>query len=351
MASKMLHKLAFTLVILLFTAGCTSSQPSAAGKAPSTPSPASPAKLEMTVIATSILPSSSSPVVATTLPTTSASANATTATPASKATSASANATTATPASKATAIPTPKPNHPSSWPVPTPGTTWQIQLSGKLDTSYDVSIYVVDLFATSKNTIQNLRDAGKTVFCAFAAGFYEKWRPDANKFPEFLLGKPYGIEVQRWVNIRDLQDLGPLLEDRLNLAVNKGCQGVLPFGLDGYQQDTGFPLSADDQLKFNRWLAQTAHQRGLSIGLADDVDQVAELVNDYDWGFAESCVSSKACDRWALFIKHNKAVFDVEYELSPEEFCARFKGMGFSFLRKGYDLGGWSLSCKENTSP
>ena len=40
-----------------------------------------------------------------------------------------------------------------------------------------------------------------------------------------------------------------------------------------------FSLTAADQLDYNRFLAEQAHQRGLAIGLKNDLDQVASLVD------------------------------------------------------------------------
>ncbi len=54
---------------------------------------------------------------------------------------------------------------------------------------------------------------------------------------------------------------------RLDLAVTKGCDGVEPDNMDGYANDSGFPLTAEDQLTFNRFIANEAHRRGLAVGL------------------------------------------------------------------------------------
>ena len=54
--------------------------------------------------------------------------------------------------------------------------------------------------------------------------------------------------------------------DRLDLAVDKGCDGVEPDNMDGFTNRTGFRLSEDDQLGYNRRLANEAHLRDLSAG-------------------------------------------------------------------------------------
>lgn len=39
----------------------------------------------------------------------------------------------------------------------------------------------------------------------------------------------------------------------------------------------GFPLTANDQLDYNRFLAYEAHSRNLSVGLKNDLDQVSSF--------------------------------------------------------------------------
>ena len=41
----------------------------------------------------------------------------------------------------------------------------------------------------------------------------------------------------------------------------EGVRRVEADNVDGYTQDSGFPLTADDQLRFNRAVAALAHER------------------------------------------------------------------------------------------
>ncbi len=52
---------------------------------------------------------------------------------------------THTPSSGPTPIVTPTPPV-NGWWKPSPGTSWQIQLQDTVDTSFDVQVYVIDLF-------------------------------------------------------------------------------------------------------------------------------------------------------------------------------------------------------------
>jgi len=229
---------------------------------------------------------------------------------------------------------------------PAPGTTWQWQLSGTIDTTIDVDMYDIDLFDTPTATISDLKAAGRAVICYFSAGSWEDWRDDAGDYPEEILGNTLsGWPDERWVDISRLDLLGPILEARLDLAVSKGCTGVEPDNVDGYQNSNGFSLQAADQLVFNRWIADQAKQRGLSVGLKNDLDQITDLVGDFDWALNEQCYEYSECDTLQPFVDAGKAVFGVEYSGDQSEFCPYFNALGYSWLKKNLDLGTWRIDC------
>src|SRR5437868_13005532 len=59
---------------------------------------------------------------------------------------------------------------------PPAGASWQVQLTGTLDTSVDVPLYEVDAFDTSAATIADLHAAGRRVICYVSVGTDESWR-------------------------------------------------------------------------------------------------------------------------------------------------------------------------------
>jgi hypothetical protein len=63
----------------------------------------------------------------------------------------------------------------------------------------------------------------------------------------------------------------------------KGFDAVDPDNMDGYTNDSGFPLEAKDQLAYNRMIASVAHGLGLGAGLKNDLDQLNELTPDFDF--------------------------------------------------------------------
>ena len=232
------------------------------------------------------------------------------------------------------------------WWRPKPGTSWQWQLSGEIDTSPGVAMFDID-YETSAAVISRLHDQGKTVICYLSAGSWEEYRSDAGRYPASVLGKPLaGWPDERWVDIRRLEVLGPILEARMDAAAQRGCDGIEPDNVDGYQNDSGFPLTASDQLAFNKWLAQQAHRRNLSVGLKNDLDQVPELEPYFDWALNEECFHFNECEPFRRFVSAGKAVFGVEYSGDPAAFCPAANAMNFDWLKKNIDLDAWRYACR-----
>jgi hypothetical protein len=230
--------------------------------------------------------------------------------------------------------------------TPQPGTTWQWQLSGRLDRSVKAQMYDVDLFDTPAATVASLHRQGRRVVCYLEAGTYEPGRPDAASFPRAVLGaRVAGWPRERWLDIRRLDVLGPILERRLDLCRRKGFDGVEPDNVDAYANVSGFPLSAADQLRFNRYVAAAAHARGLSVGLKNDLDQAAELQPHFDWALSEQCLQYRECDALRPFARAGKAVFVAEYRRAPRALCARARAAGYVVIRKRLNLGAWRRSC------
>ena len=230
--------------------------------------------------------------------------------------------------------------------APQPGTTWQWQLTGKIDSSYDVAMYDVDLFETSVETIALLRAEDRIVICYLSAGSVEDWRDDAALFPDHIVGEPLdGWPGERWLDVRQLAMVAPVLTARLDLAVEKGCDGVEPDNVDGYVNATGFEITAAEQLEFNRWLAGEAHRRGLSVGLKNDLAQATDLVEWYDWVLVEECVEFDECSGVAPFVAAGKAAFGTESSEPTNRTCELAEEFGISLLFKDLDLGAATEIC------
>ncbi|MFK0047071.1 endo alpha-1,4 polygalactosaminidase [Streptomyces sp. NPDC090741] len=228
---------------------------------------------------------------------------------------------------------------------PRPGVSWQWQLTGKLDTSVKAAVYDVDGFTTTKEQVDGLKKAGRRTVCYLSTGAWEEFRPDAGAFPKVLLGEGNGWEGERWLDIRRLAELEPLMAKRFDMCREKGFDAVEPDNMDGYRNTSGFPITAGDQLAYNRLIAKLAHDRGLAVGLKNDLDQIPQLVGDFDFAVNEQCAQYEECERLTPFIAAGKAVFHVEYENRIGQWCGQSQELKLSSLQKKYELGAWRQFC------
>lgn len=234
-------------------------------------------------------------------------------------------------------LPAPVACHGHCW-KPTPRTSWNYVLSRPPDLRIRVAVYDVDGFDTPRRTVRRIHGLGRRAICYVDAGTWERWRPDASRFPSETLGKGNGWPGERWLDIRRLDVLRPILRRRLDLCRRKGFDAAEFDNVDGYANDTGFPLTASDQLRFDVWLANAAHVRGLSAGLKNDLGQVPALRRYFDFAVNEQCFQFQECRRLRPFLRAGKAVFEVEYRRQPS-LCRRARALGLNTIRKSLALG------------
>ena len=226
------------------------------------------------------------------------------------------------------------------------GLTWQLQLQGRLDLSVAVDVYDVDMFETSAAEVAKLHDDDRRVICYVSAGSWERWRPDADEFPEPLLGRKLeGWPGERWLDIRRLRKLRPIMNARIDKCRDKGFDAIDYDNVNAYKNPTGFPLTGADQKRYNRYLAAAAHKRGLAAGLKNDIEQIDALESDFDFAVNEQCFQYHECGAYRRFIDAGKAVFHVEYELPRSAFCDRANARDFSSMKKLYSLRAWRRPC------
>jgi hypothetical protein len=228
------------------------------------------------------------------------------------------------------------------------GDWFQIQLAGTIDLSADGQVYEFDGDETPASTIEAVRwhPGPPHVLCYIGAGTWESYRSDAGAFPDSVLGKVVkGWPDERWLDIRQIEVLAPILRARLDTCAAKGFDGVDPDNVNGYTNDTGFPLTAADQLRFNRWLAAEAHARGLVVALKNDGEQAAALAPDFDAAVAEQCVEYDECELYSPFVAAGKPVFDIEYSTAPAAFCPVAARLQFTIIGKHESLDAYRIGC------
>ncbi|MBD3822800.1 MAG: endo alpha-1,4 polygalactosaminidase [Thiotrichales bacterium] len=240
-------------------------------------------------------------------------------------------------------------SEPASWWHPTAGLTWQWQIGDNdIDTSIEADVYDIDLYV-DQAIIDELHAKGRKVICYISVGSYEDWRPDKDSFPAEVLGNDYDDwPGEKWLDIRSIDLLAPIMRARFDLCKSKGFDAIEPDNMEIYTNDTGFPLTYDDQLKYAHWIAEEAHKRGLAIGQKNASDQVADLVNIYDFAITEDYFYYGAAESMLPYIEAGKPVFAAEYTDLPgdfEEFCRQSKALGFSAILKHRDLDAWVEFC------
>lgn len=230
--------------------------------------------------------------------------------------------------------------------IPAVGATWQYQLSGPLDVDVAADIFDIDGEETTAEQVTSLHDRGAYVVCYVSAGTFEDWRSDVDAFPQDVLGRPLeDWPGERWLDVRRHDVLLPIMEQRLERCRAKGFDAVELDNVDGYDNDTGFPLTAEDQLRYNRLLADAAHRAGMAVALKNDAEQVADLVDAFDFAVVEECIANGECDRYLPFVERGKPVLLVEYELGIERVCTAARDLGFSAIVKDLDLGAPRQGC------
>ncbi|MBN1449398.1 MAG: endo alpha-1,4 polygalactosaminidase [Anaerolineales bacterium] len=236
----------------------------------------------------------------------------------------------------------------TAWWHPAPGLTWQWQLTGKLDLDLQTDVIDIDL-DVGKSVVDHYHSKGTKVICYISVGSYENWRTDADQFPDEVLGKDYeGWSGEKWLDIRRIDLLAPIILARLDECAAKGFDGVEPDNMQIWDNDTGFPLTYEDQLRYALWLADEAHKRGLAIGQKNAPDQTKDLVEIYDFAITEDAFYYDWAKDMLPYIQAGKPVFAAEYTDLPgdfQEFCRQSKGLGFSTILKHRDLDAWLETC------
>lgn len=234
------------------------------------------------------------------------------------------------------------------WWRPQTGLSWQIQYAGRVDDSLAVTAYDLDV-GVDKALVARLHRAGHRVICYLSAGSWEDWRADRGRFPTSVVGKPLdGWPDERWLDVRERRLLKPIMKARIATCARKGFDAVDPDNVDGYRNDTGFRIRAADQLRYNRMIARLAHQRGLAVGLKNDLGQVRELEPYFDFAVNEQCLQYDECHRLRPFLRHDKPVLHIEYARSraaAAKVCADPARAGLSTLVKHRRLDAWRRAC------
>jgi hypothetical protein len=243
-------------------------------------------------------------------------------------------------------IPTAPAGTTAAWPALPRGATLHIQFAGTLDKAVDATVYEIDGQNSTRATVRSLRRAGRQVVCYLSAGSTESYRPDAKAFPKSVVGKPMdGWPDERWLDVRRTSVLVPIMAKRVADCAAKGFGAVEFDNVDGYVNDTGFPITRAQQIKYDRAMAALAHRYRLAAVLKNAPELVPALVSRFDAALVEQCAEYDECAAFRPFVRAGKAVWDLEYTVPYTRACEAGQAAGIDVQLKNLSLDAYRRHC------
>ncbi len=142
-----------------------------------------------------------------------------------------------------------------------------------------VDIYDIDGFLTSRRELRRIQAGWQASTLAHPKAVcyldlaWEDYRPDGSPsprgryFPAAALGKVYfGFPQERWVDFRQLDELKPMLRERIGMCARKGFDAVELDDIDSFDppSTTGFHLTPGDAQNFLGYAFNLVHRDGMT---------------------------------------------------------------------------------------
>jgi hypothetical protein len=243
-------------------------------------------------------------------------------------------------ATPATAGAAPRAASAASWWTPPQHLTWFWQLQGKIDNGKQVAAYDIDGFENEASEVAALHAQGKRVICYVDVGTAENFRPDYDQFPRSTLGRSNGWPGERWLDIRRLGALQPIMSARFQMCRDKGFDALEPDNMEAFSNSTGFPITAAQQLEYDLWIAGEAHSLGMAVLQKNDGEQSAEEQPYFDGALSEQCNQYRECASFEPYLAAGKPVLNAEYRRENAKFCPADEAAGIMGARFAKSLNG-----------
>ncbi len=260
------------------------------------------------------------------------------------------------------------------------GWDWQIGASGDSNVTVPAGVTLLDLdgFNISASKVSSLKAQGVYTVCYIDAGSYEDGRPDSSLYPAYLKIfkdvqwnewfldvqdvfrpiQPAGTQLvnNQWVDAsgKPLAGLptagafGPLLKARLKMCADKGFDSLEPDNLQN-DENAGGKVSLQQQLDFNSWIADTAHDAGLAAFQKNGPDKILlkdsagkMMVEKFDAILNEECQQYSECAPLAEYVKRGKLALNTEYSQALN--CTTSDTYVINSIKKDLGLTGGNMS-------
>lgn len=270
------------------------------------------------------------------------------------------------------ATPTPAPT-PVATPTPTPAPTpvaggiklppigvlsWDWQIGAGSDAQIvvpsGVKLMDVDVFSTSAAKVAQMKAQGVYTVCYINAGSYQPGLPDSGQYPSYLFVQAdpdwageYFLDVTDVFKPNSV--LAKILRERMRLCKEKGFDAMEPDNLQNDENVRGGKITTQQQIDFNGWIADTAHEYGLAVFQKNGPDKILlkdrtgkMMVEKFDGILNEECQQYNECGPLAEYVKRGKLALNVEYSVAPN--CTLSGQLSINTMRRDLDLRGPAMS-------
>jgi hypothetical protein len=228
----------------------------------------------------------------------------------------------------------------ASWWKPPRQLTWFWQLQGNVSNEHQVAAYDIDGFENEASEVAALHAQGKHVICYIDAGTAESFRPDYSAFPKSVLGRSNGWPGEKWLDIRKLSTIEPIMAKRFAMCREKGFDAVEPDNIEAFSNKSGFAITPHQQLAYNEWIAEDVHSLGMAVLQKNDGEQTPQLHSYFDGALTEQCNQYKECADFQPYLAAGEPVLNAEYRQRTSQFCAADRAAGIMGVRFALSLNG-----------
>jgi hypothetical protein len=250
--------------------------------------------------------------------------------------------------------------------VPVPGTInlpptgkigwdWQIGASGDSNVTVPAGVTLLDVdgFNISAAKVASLKAQGIYTICYLDVGSWEPGRPDSDQYPAYLkIKKDPDWPAEYFLDITDVWKpnsvLASILRNRFKMCADKGFDAIEPDNLQNDENAKGL-ITLQQQLDFNGWVADTAHEYNLAAFQKNGPDKILSkdktgkmMVEKFDAILNEECQQYTECAPLAEYVKRGKLALNTEYNQTLN--CTTSNTYTINSIRKDLGLTGGNMS-------